>query len=99
MDEAGNRTGVQCLYCEFTTRLPSNMPGHVNAKHLGKSVKCPECSFTTFYPKNLACHVKKLHGRSTRQCFMERCKFRFFQACSLQSFNCNQTKISVTTFL
>jgi len=79
LDEAGNRTGVQCLYCEFTTRLPSNMPGHVNAKHLGKSVKCPECSFTTFYPKNLACHVKKLHGRSTRQCFMERCKFRFFQ--------------------
>lgn len=79
VNDQGEKTGVQCLYCDFATRLPSNMPGHINAKHLNKHIKCPECTFSTYYPKNLACHMKKLHGRSTRQCYFPNCKFRFFQ--------------------
>ena len=78
-DDSGKSKGVQCLYCDFTSKLPSNMPGHVNAKHLGKQLRCSECSFSTFYPKNLAVHMKKLHGRSTRKCFLPDCKFRYIQ--------------------
>ena len=79
LDEEGKMKGAQCLYCDFVTRLPSNMPGHVNSKHLGKQLKCPECSFSTFYPKNLAVHMKKLHGRNTRKCVVPDCKFRCIQ--------------------
>ena len=79
VDDDGKMKGAQCLYCDFVTRLPSSMPGHVNSKHLGKQLKCPECSFSTYYPKNLAVHMKKLHGRSTRKCVVPDCKFRCLQ--------------------
>ena len=63
-------------YCEFTTKMSQNIPGHVNAKHLGKQIKCEECSFSTYYPKNLAVHMKKLHGKTGRVCAVPGCKFK-----------------------
>ena len=68
-----------CRYCEFTTKMSQNIPGHVNAKHLGKQIKCEECSFSTYYPKNLAVHMKKLHGKTGRLCAVPGCKFKAIQ--------------------
>lgn len=78
-NEDGKVGCYQCLYCEFTTKMSQNIPGHVNAKHLGKQIKCEECSFSTYYPKNLAVHMKKLHGKTGRVCAVPGCKFKAIQ--------------------
>ena len=75
-DDNGKVLYVQCLYCDFTTKLTSNMPGHLNSKHFNRQIKCEECPFSTYYPKNLAVHMKKLHARVTRRCAVPGCKFR-----------------------